>query len=216
MLRSEKYETHSSIRTDTSASRGSSKTSRASRQIAQNATTISLMNCSFEFIAGLAIFSLLFACAIAPKASTLSMMFFVVPEGITHIPVMAQGFGVLFFFLLLVAGLTSSVSLVEAVVVSIIDKFRLPRLTVMMGVFLTGLIGSMMFALPQVIDPSLNDDGTLGFSLLDMFDHWTFGYGLLICGLLEVIILGWLYDLQKLVAFINQSARFKLGGFRQI
>ena len=42
-----------------------------------------------EFIAGLVIFSLLFACAIVPKASTISMMFFVVPEGITRIPVMA-------------------------------------------------------------------------------------------------------------------------------
>ena len=178
----------------------------------QNATTISLMNCSFEFIAGLAIFSLLFACAIAPKASTISMMFFVVPEGITRIPMMAQGFGVLFFFLLLVAGLTSSVSLVEAVVISIIDKFGLPRMKVMVGVFLIGLVGSMMFALPQVVDPGLKDDGTLGFSLLDFFDHWTFGYGLLLCGLLEVIILGWLYDLRKLVSFINESSRFKLGG----
>ena len=179
----------------------------------QNATTISLMNCSFEFIAGLAIFSLLFACAIVPKASTISMMFFVVPEGITRIPpMMAQGFGVLFFFLLLVAGLTSSVSLVEAVVISVIDKFGLSRLKVMIGVFAIGLVGSVMFALPQVLDNEIKSAGTLGFSLLDFFDHWTFGYGLLLCGLLEVIILGWLYDLRKLVAFINETSRFKLGG----
>jgi len=178
----------------------------------QNATTISLMNCSFEYIAGLAIFSLLFSCVVVPKASTLSMMFFVVPEGITRMPVAAQLFGVLFFLLLLLAGLTSSVSLVEAVVISVIDKFRLRRYPVMIGVFIIGLIGSLLFALPQVIDPDLKTNGALGLSLLDLVDHWTFGYGLLICGLLEVIILGWLFDLRKLVDFINQNARIRLGG----
>ncbi|MBN2490054.1 MAG: sodium-dependent transporter [Planctomycetes bacterium] len=177
----------------------------------QSATTISLMNCSFEFIAGLAIFSLLFACAIVPKASTLSMMFWVVPEGITRIPVMAQAFGVLFFALLLVAGLTSSVSLVEAVVISLMDKFALQRRHVLIGVFGVGLTGSIAFALPTVVDTGLDHCGTFGLSLLDLVDHWAFGYGLLVCGLLEVVILGWLFDLRRLVAFINESARFKLG-----
>ncbi len=177
----------------------------------QNATTVSLMNCGFEYIAGLAIFSLLFAFAIVPEASSLAMIFFVVPEGIAHIPAMAQGFGILFFVLLLVAGLTSSVSLVEAVVLSIIDKFGLPRMKVMIGVCVIGLAGSLVFTLPTVVDPGLKSTGTLGLSLLDLFDHWSFGYGLLVCGLLEVIILGWLYDTRKLVAFINQTARIKLG-----
>ncbi|MFH2001765.1 MAG: sodium-dependent transporter [Planctomycetota bacterium] len=177
----------------------------------QNATTISLMNCGFEYIAGLAIFSLLFAFAIVPKTSTISMMFFVVPEGIARFPMLVDTFGLLFFTLLLMAGLTSSVSLVEAVVLSIIDKFRLPRMKVIAVVFIVGLAGSLMFALPEVVDKGLENDGTLGFTLLDLFDHWAFGYGLLLCGLLEVIILGWLYDIDKLLAFINESARFKLG-----
>jgi NSS family neurotransmitter:Na+ symporter len=178
----------------------------------QNATTISLMNCSFEFIAGVAIFSLLFAFAIVPKASTIAMMFFVVPEGIARFPVMVTVFGLLFFTLLLMAGLTSSVSLVEAVVLSIMDKFKVSRSKVILGVFIVGMGGSIVFALPQVVDKGLANDGTLGFTLLDFFDHWAFGYGLLLCGLLEVIILGWLYDIDKLLGFINKTARYKLGG----
>jgi len=176
-----------------------------------SATTISFLNCSFEYIAGLAIFSLLFAFAIAPKASSLSMIFFVVPEGIAEFPVFVGIFGFLFFTLLLMAGLTSSVSLVESVVLSVIDKFGLPRMKVLMGVFLVGLAGSVLFVLPEVVDPGLNDDGTLGFTLVDLFDHWAFGYGLLICGLFELIILGWLYDINALLAFINESSRVKLG-----
>jgi NSS family neurotransmitter:Na+ symporter len=177
-----------------------------------SATTISFLNCSFEYIAGLAIFSLLFAFAIAPKASSLSMIFFVVPEGIAEFPVLAGVFGFLFFTLLLMAGLTSSVSLVESVVLSVIDKFGLSRNKVLIGVFAVGLAGSVLFVLPEVVDPGLEDDGTLGFTLVDLFDHWAFGYGLLICGFLELIILGWLYDIDALLAFINTNSRIKLGG----
>lgn len=177
----------------------------------QSAVTISLMNCSFEFIAGLAIFSLLFAFAIAPKASTLSMMFFVVPEGIAHFPVLVHGFGVMFFTLLLMAGLTSSVSLFEAVVLSIMDKFNFARKKVVIAVAFLGFVGSIMFTLPMIIDKGLNSNGTLGLSLLDLFDHWAFGYGLLICGLLECIIIGWLYDFDKLHKYINDQSSLKLG-----
>jgi len=176
-----------------------------------SATTISLLNCSFEFIAGLAIFSLLFAFAIAPKASSLSMIFFVVPEGIAEFPVFVGIFGFLFFTLLLMAGLTSSVSLVESVVLSVIDKFRVSRNKVLVGMFVVGLVGSLLFVLPEVVDPGLANDGTLGFSLVDLLDHWAFGYGLLICGLLEIIIIGWLYDIDALLAFVNENARIKLG-----
>ena len=137
-----------------------------------SATTISFLNCSFEYIAGLAIFSLLFAFAIAPKASSLSMIFFVVPEGIAEFPAFVGIFGFLFFTLLLMAGLTSSVSLVESVVLSVMDKFGLPRNRVLVGIFAVGLAGSLLFVLPDVLDAGLNDDGTLGGSRVDLLVHW--------------------------------------------
>ena len=176
-----------------------------------NAATVSFMNCGFEFIAGLAFFSLLFAFSIIPKASTISMMFFVLPEGISNFPFGVTFFGMLFFLLILFAGLTSSVSLVEAVISSLIDKFGWSRIKTIIVVATIGLLGSLAFALPKIIDPGLNSNGTLGLSLLDLFDHWAFGFGLLIAGLLECIVLGWVYDLNKLRAFINKTSWFNLG-----
>ena len=79
------------------------------------AAQTSFLNCSFEYIAGFAIFSILFAFSIVPNASTLAMTFFVLPEGIAQLPVMVKQFGILFFLLLLFAGLSSSISMVEAV-----------------------------------------------------------------------------------------------------
>ena len=176
-----------------------------------NALTISFMNCSFEYIAGLAIFAILFAFAIVPKASTLSMTFFVIPEGIGSFPVGVQLFGIMFFTLLLTAGLTSSVSLVEAVGAGIIDKFEMPRKKVVVIVSVIGTIGSVMFALPMVIDPGLDGNGTLGLTLLDFFDHWAFSYGLLICGFLECVLVGWVLGPEKLRESINPHSKIKLG-----
>ncbi|MCB1152906.1 hypothetical protein KDL45_04595, partial [bacterium] len=177
------------------------------------ASSICFMNCSFEFIAGLAIFSLLFAFSIAPKASTLSMMFFVVPEGIAAFPFAVKLFGILFFVLLIMAGLTSSVSLVEALIAAVLDKFpHAGRKRVVALVAAIGMTGSIAFAWPMVIDKGLASDGTLGLSLLDMFDHWVFQYGLMICGLLECVLVGWVYDVDKVLAHINETSSIKLGG----
>lgn len=177
---------------------------------ASNAFTISFLNCSFEYIAGLAIFSLLFCFAVVPSASTLSMTFFVIPEGLGAFPVGAQLFGILFYTLLLTAGLTSSVSLVEALGAGVIDKFGVGRRPTVVAVCAIGMIGSIFFALPKVIDAGLDNDGTLGLTLLDLFDHWAFSYGLLICGFLECVFVGWLLGADKLRESINKTSRIKL------
>ena len=182
---------------------------KKSDQVA-NSLMVSFMNCSFEFIAGLAIFSLLFVFVIQPKASTLSMMFFIVPQGIAQFPAGVKLFGILFFTLLLVAGLSSSVSLVEALISAVIDKFRVARRKVLFIFSLVGVIGSIAFALPHVVDDTLSSNGTLGLSLLDLFDHWAFSYGLLVVGLIECIFIGWFFPAKRLRERINRTARFKI------
>ena len=176
-----------------------------------NSATICFLNCSFEMIAGVAVFSLLFAFSVIPKASTLSMMFFVVPQGIANLPAFVQGFGLLFFFLLFMAGLTSSISLVEAFVAALIDKFHCPRRTALWIVVGSGLAGSIAFALPHVIDPTISSDGTLGLTLLDLFDHWAFSYGLLLTGLLECLIVGWVFGAKRLRKLINRDSTLGVG-----
>ncbi|RJO66409.1 MAG: hypothetical protein C4523_12435 [Myxococcales bacterium] len=175
-----------------------------------NSMMVSCMNCAFEYVAGLAVFSLLFVFVIQPKASTLSMMFFIVPQGIAQFPAGVKLFGVLFFALLLIAGLTSSISLVEALVSAMIDKFQVPRKKILAVFAAVGLLGSIAFAWPKVVDPTLDSNGTLGLSLLDLMDHWTFSYGLMAVGLAECLIVGWFFPARRLREEINKIARFKL------
>lgn len=176
-----------------------------------NAFVVSLMNCAFEMIAGLAIFSLLFAFAIVPQASTLGMMFFVVPAAIGSLPVATQLLGAGFFTLLMAAGITSSISLVESALAALADKFEGTRRRQLLIVTFVGILGSTAFALPHVIDSGLNSNGTLGLSLLDLVDHYTFSYGLLIVGLIECLLVGWLMPIKALREELNASSSIRLG-----
>lgn len=178
-----------------------------------NPLIISLMNCCFEFLAGIAIFTMLFAFSIVPKASTLSMTFFVIPQGIAQMPggpLLVKAFGIFFFILLLMAGVSSSVSLVEAPMSALIDKFEIPRRRLVLVIGGVGILGSAAFALPNVVDPGLSSNGTLGLTLLDLIDHWAFSYGLLIGGLMECLIVGWFFGADKLRANINRYAHLPL------
>ncbi|MFH1754613.1 MAG: sodium-dependent transporter [Candidatus Latescibacterota bacterium] len=187
--------------------------------LTQNAVITSFLNCGFEYIAGLAVFSILFACAIVPRASTISMMFFILPEGIGQLPGGLRAvipFGLMFFILLLLAGLTSSVSLVEALVSSMRDKFGWARKKTITIAAIIGFCGSAIFALPQIINPGLEDNGTLGFTLLDFIDHWAFSYGLLLIGLSECILIGWVMGADKIRAHLNKRSNIKLGKWFEI
>lgn len=175
-----------------------------------NGLVTACLNCGFEYIAGLAIFSLLFAFAIVPSAGTLSMIFFVVPEGIQSMPAAVKTFGVLFFLLLLMAGLSSSISLIEGLNSALIDKFGWRRRTTLLVTGLIGLVGSTTFALPVIMDQDLSWNGTVGLTLLDLVDHWAFGYGLLIVGLVECLLIGWMLPVSKLRHAINRHSKFHL------
>lgn len=179
-----------------------------------NSLLVSFLNCGFEFIAGAAIFSLLFVFALNPAGSTLSLSFFVIPQGInelSQLPWIVRLFGFMFFLLLVLAGLTSAVSLAEAFISALIDKLQLTRTRALALVAGVGTVGSFFFSLPLIIDASLSGNGTLGLTLLDVTDHWVFNYSLLIVGLSEVILIGWVLGADRLRMAINENAHMPLG-----
>lgn len=178
-----------------------------------NALAISTMNCSFEMIAGMAVFSLLFAFALTPQASTLGMMFFVIPTAIMNLSVGAQIMGAIFFSLLLAAGLTSSVAMIEASLAPMIDKFKLPRVPALTAFTFVGIAGSAAFGLPMVIDMAREETATLGLTLLDLMDHYAFTYGLLLVGLAECLIVGWMLPIKTLREELNLNSSIRLGAW---
>jgi NSS family neurotransmitter:Na+ symporter len=176
---------------------------------------VSFMNCGFEFIAGVAIFSMLFAFTLHPGAKTgaLGMSLVVIPSGIAGFPAAQALFAFLFFLLLLIAGLTSSMSIIESPVAALRDKFGWSRAKALGLISSMGALGSIAFALPMVLNRAGKPAQPMGITLLELFDHWAFGYSLLVVGLVEAILIGWFYGISKLRAQINETARFKLGSW---
>ncbi|MEM6725438.1 MAG: sodium-dependent transporter, partial [Bacteroidota bacterium] len=179
-----------------------------------NSFLVSFLNCSFEFIAGLAIFSLLFVFALNPAGSTLSLSFFVIPQGIdgmSAIPLITRLFGFLFFLLIVVAGLTSSISLIEGPASALMDKLKISRKKALTLIAIPCFIGSLLCTLPIIVDKDLNGNGTLGLSILDITDHWVFNYSLLFGGFIEAIAIGWILGADKLRQALNMHSRWNLG-----
>jgi len=176
-----------------------------------NSFMVSLLNCGFEYIAGIAIFAMLFAFSLNPVGGTLSLSFFAIPQGISEFPFFVKTFGFAFFLLVVMAGVTSAISLVEGMASAIIDKTGTSRATALTMVAVPGVIGSIITTLPFIVDPNLGGNGTVGLNFLDILDHWAFSYSLLTVGLIECVLLGWVFGADKLRAFVNQNAKLKLG-----
>lgn len=154
--------------------------------IGQNALVTCLVNCGYSLIAGLAVFGIVgfmahsqgvaFADAIQGGPQ---LAFVVYPMAISLLPSFQSLFGMMFFLILVIAGLTSGVSLIEAFTCSFTDKFDLARKKVVTVLCLFGFAGSLVFTTQG------------GLYLLDIADHFITNYGLIVGGLLECLLVGW-------------------------
>ncbi|MEN8140656.1 MAG: sodium-dependent transporter [Thermodesulfobacteriota bacterium] len=168
--------------------------------IGANALITCVINCFYSLIAGLAVFGVVgfmaqsqgvgFAEAIKGGPQ---LAFVVYPKAISLMPHFAQLFGFIFFLILVLAGLTSGVSLIEAFTCSLIDKFAIPRQLVVTLVCAAGLMGSLIFT----------TNG--GLYVLDIADHFITNYGLIIGGLLECLIVGWVLKATVLARHFRQT-----------
>ncbi|MCP4450548.1 MAG: hypothetical protein GY809_03740, partial [Planctomycetes bacterium] len=150
-------------------------------------------NSSYEVFAGFGVFSILGYMATKQGkeisdvvAESLGLAFVVYPEAISLLPY-GRVFGVLFFFLLALAGISSSISIIEAFTAAVHDKFAFPRKKVVTVVCLVGFFGSLMFTT------------NVGLFWLDIVDHFLNQYGLIVVGIVEALVVGWIYrtDLLK-------------------
>ena len=168
--------------------------------IVKDAFIISIGNCVFSFLAGFAVFGTLGYMAFSlnkPVADvvkeSIGLAFVAYPQAISLMPsALARIFGVMFFASLVIAGLSSAISLVEAFSSAVIDKFHYQRKHVVSVVCITGFLGSIVFTAKS------------GLFWVDIVDHFITHYGLVIVGILECFVIGWLFKAHKLRDHLNQ------------
>ncbi|MGC9421666.1 MULTISPECIES: sodium-dependent transporter [Vibrio] len=173
--------------------------------ITNNAFMTVLINCGFSILAGIMIFSVLGYMAQEqgkPLTEVVSagvgLAFVTLPAAINLLPI-PYILGPLFFLALVVAGLSSHISILEAVTSAIIDKLGWSRKKAANVVIGSGFIISMAFA----------TNG--GLLLLDLVDHFANNVGIMLSCLVELILMTWLMKVSDARKYVNSISDFKIG-----
>lgn len=181
-----------------------------------NALIITMTSALAGVFSGAVLFSLFFSFALLPQVHTLSMGFLAIPEALFRLPggpPSLRLYGGLFFLLLLMAGLTSSISLLEGLALALSYKFGHQRRTLVIAFALLGGGGSVMLAFPGGVNSALFSQSTLSWTLMQWLEHWVLGYGLFLVGLMECLLVGWFWGAERLRQILNQSAQIPLPAF---
>ncbi len=173
--------------------------------ITGNALVTCILNCLYSIVAGFAVFGTIGFMAKAKGvpfeeaiASGPGLAFVVYPEAINQLPGFNQLFGALFFLVLIVAGISSMISLTEAFSCSICDKFAISRKKATTLICSIGLVGSIVFCTRA------------GLLILDIVDHFINNYALILGGIVECILVGWLFKSQVMRRHVNESGGLRL------
>lgn len=175
--------------------------------ISKNAILTGLINSGYSLFAGLGVFSVLGFMATSQEkpiseivSQSIGLAFVAYPKAVSLIPG-GNLFGAIFFLCLVVAGLSSSISIIEAFTSAMVDKFGLRRKYFISAISILGFLGSIIFATQA------------GLLWLDIVDHFLTHYGLVVVGIFECILVGWFFRLKVLRKHINRISSFKLGNW---
>ena len=173
--------------------------------ISRNAILTGLINSGYSLFAGVAVFCVLGFMATSQGkplseivSQSIGLAFVAYPQAVSLIPG-GNLFGAIFFFCLVVAGLSSSISIIEAFTSAVVDKFGLRRGLLVTAVSILGFLASIVFTTQA------------GLFWLDIVDHFLTHYGLVVVGILACILVGWLFKLEVLRKYIDSISSVKLG-----
>ncbi|MBD8513912.1 sodium-dependent transporter [Photobacterium sp. WH77] len=178
--------------------------------ISNNAFMTVLINCGFSMVAGILIFSVLGYMAqeqAKPLTEVVSagvgLAFVTIPAAINLLPA-PYILGPVFFLALVVAGLSSHISIIEAVTSAVMDKLKWSRKKAASVVCGVGFIVSMAFA----------TNG--GLLLLDLVDYFINNVALLASCLIELLVIGWLLKVSDIRSYVNSISEFSIGKWFEI
>jgi len=177
--------------------------------IPSNALVIAFANSSISFLAGVTVFSTLGYLAHVQGVgiselgySGVGLAFVTYPAVISQLPggvIIQVIFALMFFIMLLTLGIDSAFSIVEGIVVALEDKFAWGKKKTVTIVCLAGFVAGLLFAT------------NAGLYWLDIMDHWVNDFNLIVIGVFECIVVGWIYGADKLRKYFNEGSEVKLG-----
>jgi neurotransmitter:Na+ symporter, NSS family len=174
--------------------------------LSTTAVTVGFANSSFELLAGIGVFSVLGFMALQTGSPINELVgtgggvaFVTFPEILNQMPG-GTFIGVLFFASLVVAGLSSLISIVIVPMTSFEDRFGWNRRKSVLA------LGVPMALVSILIYPT-----TGGPAMLDAVDYAVSGYGLVLGGLATILLAFATGKVKMLAAEANRTSIFKLG-----
>ena len=147
---------------------------------------VGFANSGFELLAGIGVFAALGFMAQAQGVavdevaqSGVGLAFFAFPAIISEAPAGAL-IGVLFFGSLVIAGLTSLISVMEVVISAVRDKFAMTRVA-----------ATLVVTIPATLLSALFFSTTSGLHVLDILDHFINQFGILLVAVVSMLVVAW-------------------------
>lgn len=164
---------------------------RKETNLSKTALSVSAIDTFVAVLAGFIIFPAAFSIGIQPDAGP-SLLFITLPnvfqQAFSNIPALAYIFSVLFYVLLALAALTSTISLHEVVTAYLHEEFHLSRKKAAVIVTLSCAILGALCSLSLGVGKEYT---VFGLDLFDLFDFVTAKLMLPLGGLLISIFVGW-------------------------
>ncbi|HWH30408.1 MAG TPA: sodium-dependent transporter [Mycobacteriales bacterium] len=168
---------------------------------------VGFSNSGFELLAGIGVFAALGFMAQAQQVAVgevasdgIGLAFIAFPTIINEAPAGAL-LGVLFFGSLVIAGLTSLISVIEVVISAVRDKVDTSRLTATLAVGIPAAVLSLALF-----------STTSGIYVLDVVDHFVNQYGILVVALISMLVVAYaLRALGTLSQHLNVHGRPRVG-----
>jgi NSS family neurotransmitter:Na+ symporter len=175
-------------------------------KLSDNVLWVVIANCGFENFAAFGVFSILGYMSLqsgVPLDQLVTqgtgLIFIAYPTIFNILGTWSFILGPLFFLCVFFAGITSTLALLEPISLSIQNKFALTRKKSMSILCLIGCLGTFIFSTG------------MGSYLLGIADTFLNQFGLLFGILLECIIFGWVFGIEKLIPIFNNKSKFKIG-----
>lgn len=172
--------------------------------LAATSVQVSLIDTLVAVLAGIAIFPAVFAFGISP-ASGEALTFIVLPGIFQQMPA-GMIFAFIFFLLLALAALTSTISVLEVIVAYFSEQLGLTRrmaiLLATISMFILGITASLSLGVTSGIK-------LFGLNTFDLFNTTTANILLPLGGILIVIFLGWFFPAKEVLDELSNGGALK-------
>lgn len=175
-------------------------------KLIENVLVVVTANSGFEIFTALGVFSILGFMSYTSHmpiekiaTSGTGLLFIVFPEIFNIMGNVAYIIAPLFFLCVFFAGVTSALAFLEPMVLGLNKKFRMPRKRAATILCVIGGLFSLIFTTGS------------GNYLLTIADTFLNQFGVLLAVVLQSIIFGWIYGLDKLIPTLNEFSTIQIG-----